>query len=287
VKIEYFKGKHPNFGDDLNPWMWPKLIPDFFDDDATTVFLGIGSIIGEKEFPKTTKKVVFGPGFVPEYHTKPDVNGDDWNFYFVRGPRTARMLDLPVELGIGDSATLLKALIKTRNHDGIISFMPHWESLDRGNWEEVCGLADIKLIDPRSPVELVLNEIQRSKKIITEAMHGAIVADALRVPWVPLLPLNKVHRNKWFDWAESLDIRLEHHALWPSSLNEARLSKLRKPIMASPFVGLLNKVCTHTAAYRLSKLAEATPMLSDEFKLDRATARMVEKVELLKKNFKS
>src|SRR5688500_13456668 len=103
MKITYFKGKHPNFGDDLNPWMWPRLIPGFFDDDESVLFLGIGSIIGQKKYPATVRKILFGPGFVPEYHEKPDVSGPDWDIYFVRGPRTARMLNLSPDLAIGDS----------------------------------------------------------------------------------------------------------------------------------------------------------------------------------------
>ena len=241
MKITYFKGKYPNFGDDLNPWMWPQIIPDFFDEDERTVFLGIGSIIGEREFPSTIKKIIFGSGFVPEYHSKPDVKGPDWNIYFVRGPRTAHMLNISSDLAIDDSAILLRTLIKPRPLSGVISFMPHWQSLDRGNWEDVCRLAGINLIDPRSSVDHVLGELQKSRLVVTEAMHGAIVADSLRIPWIPLIPINSVHRGKWSDWAEALDINLNQHHLWPSSLEEARLSVLRKPITSSPFAGILEK----------------------------------------------
>ena len=31
----------------------------------------------------------------------------------------------------------------------------------------------------------MLSEIRRSKMVMTEAMHGAVLTDALRVPWVP------------------------------------------------------------------------------------------------------
>ena len=286
MKIDYYKGAHSNFGDDLNPWLWPKIIPDFFDDNDSTVFLGIGSIIGEKTYPSTVQKIVFGAGFVPEYHHCPDTSSADWHVYFVRGPRTAKMMNLPAELGLGDSAILLRTIVKQQpSSSGVISFMPHWESMERGQWAEACRLAGITLIDPRSPVDAIIASLQKSRLVIAEAMHGAIVADALRIPWVPLAPLNYVHRTKWFDWAESLDINLRPHSLWPSSLLEARLSFLRKPVTALPIADALEKGLLHAAAHRLTKLAAQTPTLSDDKTIDRVTTRMLEKVEQLRKDF--
>lgn len=287
MKIDYYKGAHANFGDELNPWLWPKIIPHFFDNDDSTVFLGIGSIIGEKSYPAEARKILFGAGFVPEYHLhRPDVRGPDWRVYFVRGPRSARMLGLPPELGIGDSATLLRLLVKPQIYPaGVVSFMPHWESMVRGQWGEVCRLTGINLIDPRAPVETIITALQGSRVVIAEAMHGAIVADALRIPWVPVVPLNYVHRTKWYDWADSLGIRLRPYNLWPSSLLEARLSFLRTPISALPVRGMLERKLLHAAARRLARLATAPAMLSTDNAIDRVTNRMVEKVEQLRKDF--
>ena len=288
MKITYFQGKEPNFGDDLNPWLWPKLIPDFFDDDEKTVFIGIGSILGEKSYKDDVRKVVFGAGFVPEYHNRPCVTHSNWDIYFVRGPRTAKMLNISKDLGLGDSATLLRTVVKPwpRPSLQVVSFMPHWESMRRGNWAEVCQLANINLIDPRLPVETILHEFKRSKMVIAEAMHGAIIADALRIPWIPVLPLNHKHRGKWLDWADSLEIKLQLHRIWPSSLQEARLSVLRKPITNSPIANLIQKSLTRSAAYGLARLADASPQLSADRAIDRVTDAMLDKVALLKKNFR-
>jgi succinoglycan biosynthesis protein ExoV len=287
MKIDYYKGARSNFGDDLNPWLWPKIIPDFFDDDGSTVFLGIGSIIGEKEYPSTVKKVVFGAGFVPEYHLKhPDVRTPDWQVYFVRGPRSAKMLGLPASLGIGDSATLLRTIMKPQaSSSGAVSFMPHWQSMERGQWAEACRLARINLIDPRAPVETIISALQGSRLVIAEAMHGVIVADALRIPWVSAMPLNHVHRAKWLDWADSLQVDLRPQRLWPSCLIEARLSFLRKPVMALPVTDAMEKALLHAAAHRLEKLAAAPASLSADSAIDRTTTQMLEKVEQLRKDF--
>ena len=105
MKLQYFRGQQPNFGDELNMWLWPQLLPAFFDDDPRTLFIGIGSILG-KHYDPDAKKVVFGTGYAPTYHPTPNVHGSDWDVFFVRGPRTARALGLPEHLGIGDAAML-------------------------------------------------------------------------------------------------------------------------------------------------------------------------------------
>ena len=110
MKIVYFRGRLPNFGDELNMWLWPRLLPGFFDDDPSTLFFGIGSIIG-KQTPPAHQKIIFGAGYVYGYfNNKPDVSGPDWKVYFVRGPQTARDLNLPASQAVGDAAILLRTL---------------------------------------------------------------------------------------------------------------------------------------------------------------------------------
>lgn len=230
MKILQFRGKYPNFGDELNTWMWPKLLPNFFDEDESTVFIGIGSTIGDAP-ANAARKIVFGSGYVPQYHAVPDLRQGEWEVRFVRGPRTAKRLGLAPQKAISDSGALLRTQVNLARKTGTrICFMPHWESMERGNWEAVCRLAGIHLIDPRRPVVKVIEELLQAKLVIAEAMHGAIIADAFRIPWVPLLPLNAVHRDKWYDWAESLELKLQPQQLWPSTLNELSI----KAMLAKP-----------------------------------------------------
>ena len=64
MRLQWFRGGRPNFGDELNTWMWPRLLPGFFGDDPRVLFLGIGSIIGT-QYDTAARKVVFGAGTCP------------------------------------------------------------------------------------------------------------------------------------------------------------------------------------------------------------------------------
>jgi succinoglycan biosynthesis protein ExoV len=293
MKIMYYQGKFPNFGDALNTWMWPKILPHFFDEDEKVVFIGIGSTIGNY-YEKTAKKIVFGAACVPGYNDRPDVHGGDWEIYFVRGYRTTQILHISPDFALGDAAILLRTVVETqRTSSEVVSFMPHWESLERGNWEHACRQAGINLIDPRRPIDEILRELLRSRMVLAEAMHGAIVADALRIPWVPLLPLDALHRAKWFEWALALGIDLKPHRFLPSSLFEAKTTLKHRPTLVklidsascSPTSHLINKGAIYGAAHRLTQLARVSPCLSDERVIDRVTERMLEKVQLLRRNY--
>jgi len=293
MKLVYFRDSVPNFGDELNTYVWPALLPaGFLDDDESELFIGIGSIIGD-HLPLKARKFVVGSGHAG-YRGIPDIADGSWEVQFVRGPRTAALLGLPPEAAICDSAVLLRAMPSLPDPArGVgIGFMPHYDSLARGLWPEACRLAGITLIDPTAPVEQVLAQIRGAQLLITEAMHGAIVADALRVPWVAAQPLFRGHHMKWLDWSEAVGVDLHFHVLQPTSLlelyvmrtgrggNEGRASAISR----SPFAALPNRLLTHRAAANLRALARATPQQSPDAVIAEVTERAVAAVERLVRN---
>ena len=300
MKLHYFKGqKYSNFGDELNAWLWPRLLPDFFDEDDSTLFLGIGSVIGKQRIDKQDyrqgqRRIVFGSGFVSGYHEKPDLSDPDWDVFFVRGPETAKTLGLTPEKSLGDSAILIRAVVDahSRPTTGKIGFIPHWQSLDRGHWETVCQLAGVELIDPRASVDTILQEILECECVLSEALHGAVVADALRVPWIACLPIVKSHRAKWHDWADALQIKLQPHLLYPSSLEELRAMIpyriLRAPfklLALSPLKSVCERYLTRHAAKRLKMLSQSATSLSDDAIIEDVTQKMLAQLALLKDKY--
>ena len=101
-----------------------------------------------------------------------------------------------------------------------VGFMPHFESLGRGAWHAAAVAAGVRLIDPSGDPAAIIAAIAGCRVLLSEALHGAIVSDALRVPWIALRPLVPVHRAKWHDWAASLKLRIAFHRLAASSLPE-------------------------------------------------------------------
>jgi succinoglycan biosynthesis protein ExoV len=285
MKLTYFHGDVSNFGDALNPYIWNRVLPPgFLDEDASELFVGIGSIIWDI-YPRSSRKFVVGSGY-GGYSPAPDVHDGTWQIVFVRGPRTARKLNIPLDRAICDGAILLRTIKLPDAAEGVgVAFMPHYDSMSRGNWAAACRLAGIHLIDPRAPVEQVMAEIMGAQVLITEAMHGAIVADALRTPWIAVTPLHPQHRGKWLDWADALGLTLRQHSIFPSGVIEAYVSLTRgrrsygeraHKVAQNRIFTPANRVLTDLAAQRLSTVARAEPQLSDEATTAQLTERALE-----------
>lgn len=190
-----------NFGDALNLWLWERLgLTPFFNEKPGLLY-GIGSILNE-HLSSERPLIVFGSGV--GYGTVPDLKGVE--VMFVRGPRSSRVLGgVP---WITDPAILTARIWHETKREGTI-FVPHWET---AAGDDTLGprLKDvgIRLVDPRWPVGRVINEINSAKFVMAEALHAAVVADALRVPWMPIYTAH-VYLFKWFDWAASMDLTYE------------------------------------------------------------------------------
>ena len=292
MKLYVYRAEVTNFGDELNEWLLPRIFPDFFDGDEGTIMLAIGSVLYEHE-PRTSTKIVFGSGY-GGYQPLPAFD-NSWRFYGVRGPRTARACGLDSGLVSGDTAIIINRFLPelARAKRYRCSFMPHWQSIPRGNWQKACELAGIHFIDPRAPVPDVLDELMASEMVLAEAMHGAIVADALRVPWVPILPIDRSHHMKWYDWAEALDLTLNPQKVASSSLLEAGVAyfgrerqKLKRSSgLTGLAVAMADRVCVQRAAHDLAKASRVTPSLSSDRAISHAVDRLERAAERIVQDF--
>lgn len=207
----YYWNKIPglnNFGDHLSAWIWHKELPGCFDDNGNTLFLGIGTIL-DNTVPIADQYIVMGSG--AGYHSLLHLD-DKWSIYAVRGPLTAKKYSLPIELAITDPAILLTKWFTPSNVKKVnkIGFIPHWSTLNN-NWESVCEICGLQFINPTNPVEDVLSKVASVQKIISESLHGVIVADTLRIPWIAVQSdFGDFSSFKWDDWFMSMEIKQNH-----------------------------------------------------------------------------
>lgn len=231
--LYYYKDPRGNFGDDLNPWIFPRLIgrelkhADFSSSEP--MLIGIGTLLGH-EFPEAVRKIVFSTG--AGYGKKRPTAGPNWDIRCVRGPLTAKLLGLDPKLAITDGAILLASLKdhlpapRTGLKSKVGVFLHHKSAMER-NWRSICERAGLHYLDPHQSVEHTLAEMQALDCIVCEAMHGAIVADTLRIPWIPIKIYNHINEFKWNDWTRSLNMDfLPVPSPFPLSIS--RVSKRRQ-----------------------------------------------------------
>ncbi|MGC6401633.1 polysaccharide pyruvyl transferase family protein [Sphingomonas sp. FW199] len=210
----YYK-LNKNFGDHMNAWMWPQLFPEQMSGRQDDVLVGIGTLIKESLNELPGRKIVFGAG-TGYGDALSRQRLENWLFYFVRGPLTAAALGLPEEKGIVDAAWLVDQLPDVcYKPDTVRSgtvFVPHWTSDVYANWKQPCDLAGIRYVSPLDP-DPVLPAIAHAELAIVESLHGAIMADYYRVPWIPVATNNRILEFKWRDFSASLDLNFQPHFL--------------------------------------------------------------------------
>jgi succinoglycan biosynthesis protein ExoV len=225
MHITFYRDPHGNFGDDLNEMLWPRVLPAELWTMEDVVLVGVGSLLNAPHFGKveTAGKRVFVLGTGAAYGALPE-GWRDWNILAVRGPLTAALLDRP-ETAVTDGAALLatvpEAAPAAPRRDSIL-FMPHHRTLVNSHWPEVARRAGIEYVDPRWSTDQVFEAYGRAKLVIAEAMHGAIVADTLRIPWIPLVMSPEISVFKWRDWLSSVELPYRPHFLPPSARLETQ-----------------------------------------------------------------
>lgn len=212
MKLFYYQRPGGNFGDDLNPWLWDRLIPGILDEDERWRFVGLGTLLNHK-LPPEGRFVVLGTGAglgeVPRVDER-------WVIYGVRGPRTAAAMGLDPALALTDPAMALYDHFTDRpSRRRGVGFMPHHATLMDWDWREAAEALGLVFIDPCAPIHDTMRTIAGLDRLVTEAMHGAIVADALRVPWVGVRIDPYFYQPKWDDWAGSLALDLRLHRIEP------------------------------------------------------------------------
>lgn len=297
--------KRPNFGDDLNNWLWPKLIPECLEEDDGIDFLGIGTLLSNKRFSQklrnSEKVVIFSSGCwgvdVPTVDSR-------WHIYGVRGPRTAAHLKISDSKVIGDGAYLLSGLpLPSTSSASKIAFIPHHRSEQYVDWPKVCELAGLKFISATQDVDSFLLDVSQCKKVVAEAMHGAIAADIFRIPWIPTSFAPNFNNEKWLDWVESMDMQIEFSqlpmtyqrklSLLKSVENFAKKRMRRIQLGPEKWERLPDSLfqtsnrAPNDLVHKLNQLADKPGHMSSDVALQRTFERLSTSLEKLRRDYKT
>ncbi len=281
MKLFYYQAKSSiqNFGDDLNPWLWSRLLPELNECDKS-IFVGIGTLLNE-----TTANLVSGAenvvcfssgaGYGRSFRFQQPPN---WKIYCVRGPLSAGRLNLPAKSAVTDGAALLKrhfSPVSEAERRYAFSYMPHFRHRLAPLFETVCQRAGIHYIDPTAEVEEVIADISQTKVLISEAMHGAIVADTLRVPWIPVRTSPRILPFKWRDWCASVQLPYRYQVI--SGAKSLSFTDFKYPIR--PYLQKQSSIVTLLDGFRMNDfsnaLGQSLPKESTERRLDKLSAQLV------------
>ena len=299
MKLYYCKypNGRQNFGDALNPWLWKHLLPEMLDDDPSSVFVGIGTLINDALPRRTSEaklRVIFSSG-VGYGKTAPAID-NSYQIYCLRGPISAQTLGVNSNLAVTDGALLLRKLIDCSplKKKYKFSYMPHYDFAGDG-WEGVCDRLGFGYISPAWEIEDIFTRIRQTEVLICEAMHGAIVADTLRVPWIPVKTHPSILSFKWQDWCASMKLEYQPHSL--NYLHQPRSStggwakgntstSDRWDKFLAPARHLRDRLRQKKAAQEMSNMVKtAKPYLSSDSHSEEMLTRLEECLDKFKLDF--
>ncbi|MGB3190269.1 MAG: polysaccharide pyruvyl transferase family protein [Limnoraphis sp.] len=305
MKLFYYKRRDgfSNFGDQLNHWLWPQLLPGFFDEDETTAFIGIGTLLNQflsQRVPQAKQLIIFSTGVGYEQPLK--TLDKNWKLYCVRGKLSAQKLGLSPDLAITDGAILTRRLYQPSPQKNYrFTYIPHIHHATFAGqiWQRICEQIGFRYLDPRSSVDEVLSTISQTEVLLAEAMHGAIIADTFRVPWIPIITSPRILPFKWQDWCSSIDVQYYPYFLSPLIKSYPKYARgirsgfnafthWKNSFLQFPQISQFWQEQEEVYGMQLLKIAQTgRQQLSSDSQLERLTVQLEEKLDRLKTDWYS
>ncbi|NEQ81736.1 MAG: polysaccharide pyruvyl transferase family protein [Moorea sp. SIO2I5] len=289
MKLTYHSGK--NFGDALNPLIFNHFMGfNILNESSDVELLGIGTILGLKQSP--LPKVVFSSGCSDNEATYGSVPVLDerYDIRCVRGPLTAKALNLPPSTAVTDGAVLVREVLPrcVEAVPGKIGFIPHHKSLDfYPYWSQIAQTCGLNFLDVREEPKSFIQKLWQCEVVITEAMHGAIVADTYGIPWIPIKLYPHINSFKWMDWSLSVGIEIQFLnspvRLHTSNFFMQLMIKRRLPrLISQTLAPLLLRWRIHRIVRWLKTTSQAEPYLSNRSHLDSLITELQARLETIK-----
>lgn len=221
----------PNFGDDINPSFLERLSDQqvrFATNCSQPHLLCVGSILESA----TPSSIVIGSGYL-----KPDSGPlpKQTTVVSVRGQRSLELAGCGDHVLLGDPLVLVDQLfdkpIRKKHEIGLVSHVLNISAMKAkyGRYTH--------LISPMQSPWRVVEEIASCERIVSQSLHGLIVADALQIPNLWLAPSESMAggRFKFDDYFSTLDQEkpffaanediFQHPSQYPFMIGQFKYSK--------------------------------------------------------------
>jgi hypothetical protein len=178
---------HPNFGDDLTPWLLPEYgIAPVHRVAGRARLSGIGSIL---EFlPSDFDGAIWGSGLMyGQPHPLPRAH-----VLAVRGHLTRDLIGAPADVALGDPGILVARRAGRPRVQWDVALVPHGHHRQH---EPFLALARaegirVRVVNVHQQASRVVREIAAADAVVTTSLHGLVTADAYGIPatWTLLEP---------------------------------------------------------------------------------------------------
>ena len=178
---------HPNFGDDMTPWLLPHYgLAAAYRSATASRMAGIGSIL---EFlPEDWDGVVWGSGLMEERaHPLPQAR-----FLAVRGDLTRELAGVKEPVALGDPGLLMARHVRRPKPKWDVGIVPHGHHRQHEGLAELArtGGERVRVVNVHQGAAAAVREIAACKAVITTSLHGLVTADSYGIPaaWTTLDP---------------------------------------------------------------------------------------------------
>jgi succinoglycan biosynthesis protein ExoV len=161
-----------NFGNDLDPSLLGALFDASIIESSEICIVGIGTILNDRHIAAVShyqQKVVFSSDAAGAISTALDPT---WAIACVRGQ--------------------LLRLASRRTRRYMTALFSCWTCIRRKRLHDVMALYSFRT----APNDVFIDVVRSASLVLTEAMHGAILADVMRTPWIAVTFLHH-NRFKW------------------------------------------------------------------------------------------
>jgi hypothetical protein len=212
--LDWVPGRSINFGEKINlkvaEYFFKDYLIDFHSNKKDDLIFSMvhSNGLDESWIKSGTKNVYFGCGL--GYNITNDINQFKKNIekiFFVRGPLTASFLDCEY---VTDPAILFiktnyyKERVNSENDK--VMFTCHNSLIRDISLIQNILNTDFHVVSISDPMEEIIEKMTNTKLLISSALHAIIIADLMRIPWIPI---NYQTLNCWIkfkDYAYSLGI---------------------------------------------------------------------------------